>query len=127
MPIDDGGLIIDDNLTQWCVQYKPKLIYTVPTHHNPTGVTMSHERRKKLVEFAKKHSILVRTIIIFVHAVLTESIQIVADEVYQLLSYNGFVPPPSLTAYDSEVKNICHEFIANSSRTSSVLARSARS
>jgi DNA-binding transcriptional MocR family regulator len=85
MPIDNEGLIIDDNLIQWCVQYKPKFIYTVPTHHNPTGVTMSHERRKKLVEFADKHNIL-----------------IVADEVYQLLSYNGFIPPPSLVAYDNK-------------------------
>jgi DNA-binding transcriptional MocR family regulator len=103
MPIDNEGLIIDDNLIQWCVQYKPKFIYTVPTHHNPTGVTMSHERRKKLVEFADKHNILVRTDYIRLYRTYRDPAQIVADEVYQLLSYNGFIPPPSLVAYDNKV------------------------
>jgi DNA-binding transcriptional MocR family regulator len=56
---------------------KVKLVYTVPVHHNPTGVTMSNEKRKKLVELAK-----------------TYNFKILADEAYQLLSFEdtGVVP-----------------------------------
>ena len=38
---------------------KPKLIYTIPTFQNPTGVTMSLEKRKRLYNLAKKHGILI--------------------------------------------------------------------
>ncbi len=103
MPMDNEGLIIDDNFTQWCNQYKPKFIYTVPTHHNPTGITMSHERRQKLVEFAEEHNILVSSIFNFIVSLIMVLDQIVADEVYQLLSYNGYIPPPSLVAYSNKV------------------------
>lgn len=36
-----------------------RLIYTVPTFQNPTGRTMTLERRKKLVELAEKYDVLV--------------------------------------------------------------------
>ena len=35
----------------------PKLIYTIPTYHNPTGVTMSLQRRADLVDFAAREGI----------------------------------------------------------------------
>ena len=41
-----------------------------PVHHNPTGYTMSNEKRVKLMQLAKKHNFLV-----------------VADEAYQLLNF----------------------------------------
>jgi 2-aminoadipate transaminase len=37
----------------------PKFIYTVPTFQNPAGVTMSLERRKRLVELASERELLV--------------------------------------------------------------------
>ena len=36
---------------------KPKFIYTIPTFQNPTGITMSLERRKHLVEIANQYEI----------------------------------------------------------------------
>jgi 2-aminoadipate transaminase len=36
---------------------KPKFIYTVPNFHNPTGVTLSLERRKRLIEISEKYQI----------------------------------------------------------------------
>ena len=36
-----------------------KLIYTIPTFHNPTGTTMSLEKRKKLLELAAEFNVLI--------------------------------------------------------------------
>lgn len=36
-----------------------KMIYTIPTFQNPTGVTMSLEKRKKMLELAKKYDVLI--------------------------------------------------------------------
>lgn len=36
-----------------------KMIYTIPTFQNPTGVTMSLEKRKRLIELANKYDVLV--------------------------------------------------------------------
>jgi DNA-binding transcriptional MocR family regulator len=57
---------------------RPKLLYTIPSYHNPTGQTLSRERRERLVELSRKHDFI-----------------IAADEVYQLL-HHGAAPPPSL-------------------------------
>jgi len=38
---------------------RPKFIYTVPSFHNPAGVTLSTERRRRLVELAREHELLV--------------------------------------------------------------------
>ncbi len=59
-------------------QVKPKLLYTIPTFHNPSGVTMPIARREALIALARAHGFM-----------------IVADEVYQLLGY-GVTPPPIL-------------------------------
>ena len=37
----------------------PKFVYNVSDHHNPTGVTMSLERRQALIELAGRHQILI--------------------------------------------------------------------
>ncbi|MCC6010952.1 MAG: PLP-dependent aminotransferase family protein [Desulfurococcaceae archaeon] len=36
-----------------------KLIYTIPTGQNPSGITMSNDRRKHLLEIASEHDLLV--------------------------------------------------------------------
>lgn len=38
---------------------KLKFIYTVPNFHNPAGVTMSLEKRKNLIEVARKYDVLI--------------------------------------------------------------------
>jgi 2-aminoadipate transaminase len=64
---------------------KPKFIYTVPTFQNPAGVTMSLERRERLVEIAHERELLV-----------------LEDNPYSLLRYEGD-PVPSLHSLDGGV------------------------
>ncbi|MET4559783.1 DNA-binding transcriptional MocR family regulator [Lysinibacillus parviboronicapiens] len=52
VPIDKEGMKVDI-LQNLCDKYKPKIIYTIPTFHNPTGTVMSHKRRRQLLEIAK--------------------------------------------------------------------------
>jgi len=63
---------------------RPKFIYTVPTFHNPAGVTMSPERRRDLVRIASERELL-----------------ILEDNPYGLLRYEGN-PLPPLRALDSQ-------------------------
>lgn len=51
VPVDDEGMRID-RLVALCDTYTPKLIYTVPTFHNPTGTVMSLKRRRELLDIA---------------------------------------------------------------------------
>ena len=51
---------------------RPKFIYTVPTFQNPAGVTLSAERRRRLVEIARERELL-----------------LVEDNPYGLLRYEG--------------------------------------
>lgn len=64
---------------------KPKFVYTIPAFHNPTGYSLSHERKQHLVRMAAKYDFMV-----------------LADEVYQLLGFDG-VPRPAdaLCYYDT--------------------------
>ena len=54
VPIDDEG-IQTDLLEETLATQKVKFIYAMPNFQNPTGVTMSLERRVKLVELAAKY------------------------------------------------------------------------
>lgn len=36
-----------------------KMIYTIPTFQNPTGCTMSLEKRKRMLEIASKYDVLI--------------------------------------------------------------------
>ncbi|MFL5831194.1 MAG: PLP-dependent aminotransferase family protein [Solirubrobacteraceae bacterium] len=63
---------------------RPKFIYTVPNFHNPAGVTMSLERRRRLVQVASERELLV-----------------LEDNPYGLLRYEGD-PLPTLRSLDDE-------------------------
>ncbi|TQR36066.1 PLP-dependent aminotransferase family protein [Lysinibacillus sphaericus] len=52
VPVDSDGMNLNI-LQNLCDKYKPKIIYTIPTFHNPTGVVMSHKRRRQILEIAK--------------------------------------------------------------------------
>lgn len=58
VPVDEHGMRTD-LLEGLCARFHPKLIYTIPTFHNPTGSTMSAARRNKLVETAMAYQCLV--------------------------------------------------------------------
>ena len=63
---------------------RPKFIYTVPTFQNPAGVTMSLSRRRRLVELAHEHELLV-----------------LEDNPYGLLGFDG-EPIPSLRSLNED-------------------------
>lgn len=56
---------------------RPKLLYTIPIHNNPAGTTLPLHKRQQLLQLAHKYRFTV-----------------VADEVYQLLSFPDSPPPP---------------------------------
>jgi 2-aminoadipate transaminase len=64
---------------------QPKFIYTVPSFQNPAGVTMSLERRRRLVQIAHERELLV-----------------LEDNPYSLLRYEGD-PVPTLHSLDGGV------------------------
>jgi DNA-binding transcriptional MocR family regulator len=83
---DSDGILLDD-LAETVSRLKaagerPRMLYTIPTFHNPTGRKVSLERRKGLVALAAQESLL-----------------IAEDDTYRELSYDG-PPPPSLWALD---------------------------
>jgi len=83
IPMDEQGLDVDALEKKLEEGLIPKFVYTIPTAHNPTGRTMPTERREKLVNLAEKYGFLV-----------------VADEVYQLLTFPHITPPPPMMAFD---------------------------
>jgi len=63
VPMDEDGLIpesLDETITRLKAAGKRvKFLYTVPNFHNPAGVTLSLERRPRIVEIAKRHGVLI--------------------------------------------------------------------
>jgi len=76
IPMDENGMDID-HFERALDRDRPKLVYTIPSFHNPTGRTLTRERRKRLAALSREYGFI-----------------IVADEVYQFLHY-GEPPPPS--------------------------------
>lgn len=61
VPIDAFGIIpekLETILDNW-VGKKPKLLYTIPTGHNPSGSSLSVERRKAIYKLAQKHDFII--------------------------------------------------------------------
>jgi 2-aminoadipate transaminase len=52
VPVDDDGMIVDD-LPRLLNGRAPKAIYTIPTFQNPSGATLSLERRHRLLDLAR--------------------------------------------------------------------------
>ena len=75
---DENG-IIPEKLEEAMRQYHPKLLYTIPTFQNPTGITLSADRRKPIAELAAKY-----------HVVVAE------DDPYRDLRYAGEACPSIL-------------------------------
>ncbi len=54
--MDEEGMIIDQVKAK-IEKFRPKIIYTVSNFQNPTGITMSLERRHQLIELATSYDI----------------------------------------------------------------------
>lgn len=56
VPVDSQGMQVE-KLEKLLQQYHPKLIYTVPNFHNPTGTCLSSARRRQLIMLADKYNL----------------------------------------------------------------------
>src|SRR5258706_2167445 len=65
------------SLEEKLAESHPKFLYLIPSFHNPSGRTLSPERRDRLAQLAKEHDFL-----------------IVADEVYHFLKYGSQIFKP---------------------------------
>jgi 2-aminoadipate transaminase len=82
---DEHGMIVDE--LEAALRIGPKFIYILPNFQNPSGSTLSLERRKKLIELADKYGV-----------------PIVEDDPYGQLRYEG-EHIPSVVALDSRYRN----------------------
>jgi len=53
----DGQGIVPDALEQLCRKRAPKALYVIPSIDNPTTATLPEERRRALVDIARRHGI----------------------------------------------------------------------
>ena len=81
---DEDGMIVDE--LEAALRIGPKFIYILPNFQNPSGYTLSLERRLKLVELADKYGV-----------------PIVEDDPYGQLRYEG-EHIPSVVSLDSEFR-----------------------
>jgi DNA-binding transcriptional MocR family regulator len=84
VPFDSEGMQVDA-LASLLARYPVRFIYTMPTFHNPTGVTMPLARRRALLDAAAR-----------------QAVPIVEDNLFEKVYYDGGPPPPSLKALDRE-------------------------
>jgi 2-aminoadipate transaminase len=59
VPIDDAGLRIDVLADLLAAGLRPKIVYTIPDYQNPTGLSMSAERRQGLIDLARRYGFLI--------------------------------------------------------------------
>ncbi len=59
VPLDEDGLDVDELERRLAAGLRPKLLYTIPDHQNPAGVSLSGERRRRLVELARRDGFLI--------------------------------------------------------------------
>jgi GntR family transcriptional regulator / MocR family aminotransferase len=56
VPMDNQGMQVD-KLEKILQQHHPKLIYTIPNFHNPTGTCLNSARRRQLIVLAERYNI----------------------------------------------------------------------
>jgi len=59
VPMDERGLDVEDLERRLARGLRPKLVYTIPDHQNPAGVSLAAERRALLVELAHRYGFLI--------------------------------------------------------------------
>ena len=79
IPTDEDGLIPSELEKQLALLHSsgkfPRILYTIPNFHNPTGCTLPEERRSEIIGLAGHYGFL-----------------IVEDDVYRDLSFEGAAP-----------------------------------
>lgn len=105
-PIDGDG-VQTDALEKLIAEHRPKFVYLIPTFGNPSGATLSLERRRAVLEMAVRHNTL-----------------IVEDDPYGDL-YFGEAPPPSLLNLSASVPG-SRELLVHCGSLSKVLSPGLR-
>jgi 2-aminoadipate transaminase len=82
LPMDDDGLQVDALERALAEGPKPAFLYTIATFQNPSGRTLSEERRRRIAELARERDLLV-----------------LEDDPYGLVRYEGSAPS---TIFDLE-------------------------
>ncbi len=85
VPFDDDGMQV--NVLEEALRMGPKFIYVLPNFQNPTGITLSLERRKALIELADRYGV-----------------PLVEDDPYGQLRYEGEHIPP-VVVLDGQYRN----------------------
>jgi 2-aminoadipate transaminase len=85
VPVDGDGMRVDVLAGRLAAGLRPKILYTIPDFQNPTGLTMSAERRHELVGLARRYGFL-----------------ILEDVAYSELGFDH-APPPSLWSLAPDV------------------------
>jgi 2-aminoadipate transaminase len=76
VPMDDNGMQVDVLAGLLRGGLRPKLLYTIPDHQNPTGLSLTADRRAELVELARRYHFL-----------------ILEDVAYRELGFENTAPP----------------------------------
>ncbi len=76
IPMDGDGMRVDVLADLLGTGLRPKLLYTIPDHQNPTGLSMAPGRRAELVDLARRYHFL-----------------ILEDVAYRELGFEGIAPP----------------------------------
>ena len=105
-PVDADGVKTDE-LEKLIVEHRPKFVYLIPTFGNPSGATLSLERRQRVLELAVQYDTL-----------------IVEDDPYGDL-YFGTPPPASLLSLSDSVPG-SRDLLAHCGSLSKVLAPGLR-
>jgi 2-aminoadipate transaminase len=85
VPVDGDGMQVDVLAGQLAAGLRPKILYTIPDFQNPTGLTMSAERRHELIALARRYGFL-----------------ILEDVAYSELGFDR-APPPSMWSMAPDV------------------------
>jgi 2-aminoadipate transaminase len=85
VPLDEDGMQVEALADRLADGLRPKIVYTIPDYQNPTGLSMSTERREQLAELARRYDFL-----------------ILEDVAYRELGF-GAAPPASLWSLAPDV------------------------
>ncbi len=100
IPTDEGGLHIDalestlDDLEAGGLLDRVKFLYTITEHSNPTGLSLAPDRRKALVDVARRYSRRHRLLIL-------------EDSAYRGLTFEG-TDAPSVWSHDPDGSHVVH-------------------
>jgi len=82
VPVDEYGTWVE-SAEDLIERFRPKLVWTVPTGQVPTGATLPIDRRRQLLEAARKHGIM-----------------ILEDDHASEMTYDG-AAPPAIKSFDT--------------------------